>query len=266
MGSNQSSSITDVTNVLSQNMTNLIIKQSQNLSETQILTNSINVVFGPRSYIQNCGLISNQTLKGGQIVSAVAQYQSTSDIVNLMKNSIDATLAQSQKAVSDFLSTTFGNQESNANIQSTLNEIIETNVTNDNTSNIIQTASDLSSGNFTFEGTFICAPGQTINISQTEIANQFINSVMGLMSSALMTNTQIANAVNKLDQTQASKNTGIGDAISKVLSSLGLFILLPIAIIVLIFLLMGGLGKLGNLGKGKGGIGSMAKMMKFKYL
>ena len=269
MGSNQSSSISEVTNVVSQNMTNLVIEQAQNLSESQILTDSINIIFGPTSVVNNCGLVSNQTIKGGQVVSAVAQYQSTSSIVNLMTSSISATLAQSQNAVSDFLSTTFGNEQSNANINNSLNELIDTNVTNKNTSTILENTSNLLSGNFTLDGTFNCGPGQSINISQTQVSTQFVNSVMGLLTSTLMKNAQIAKTVNDANQTQASKNAGIGDAISKVLSSLGMFILLPIAILVLIFLLMGGLSKLGNIGKGKGGkggIGSMAKMMKFKYV
>jgi hypothetical protein len=231
---------------------------------TNFSTNNIQVQFGPDSVVECNQIISSQNINVDQNVTALSQYQSTTNIANLMKQSIDATMSQSQKAVSDFLSTTFGNQESNTNIQNTLNQLIDNNVTDDNTQNITSMLSSLNSGIFVFNGKIRCTgPDGQINLSQGIIVDQFVKSVTGLMTTILLKNTQIAKAVNKSTQDQSVKNTGIGDAISKVLSSLGLFILLPLAIIIVIFVLLGGMKKLSGIGKGKGSIMNEAKMMKF---
>jgi len=266
MGSNQSTTITSVTSILTQSINNIVTQQTQSASSDTSATNTITLVIGKNADVSGCDLNLTQSIKVNQSVMALSQYQSTTDIANLMQQSLDQTMSQNQTAVSNFLSTTFGNQQSNTNIRNTLNQLISNNVTNDNTQRIIAIISGVQTGILTIDGKFSCGPNGQINLDQSIIVDQFVKSVTGLMTEILMKNNQIANTVNKLEQDQSAKNTGIGEAIAKVFSSLGLFILIPLLII---FLLFGGMSKLSSLGKGKGGkgVGSImdeAKVMKFR--
>ena len=270
MGSSQSTTLNSVTNILSQNISNVVTQQTENTSSDSSATNNLQVVFGPNSEVSGCDLTLKQSITVNQSVMALSKYRTTTEIANLMQQSLDQTMSQNQEAVSNFLSTTFGNQESRSNIHNTLSQLISNNVTDENTQRIIGMVSGLNTGIITIDGKYSCGPNGQINLSQTVIIEQFVKAVTELMAQVLMTNTQIADVVDKLTQDQVAKNTGIGEAISKVFSSLALFILMPLLII---FLLFGGISKLSSIGKGIGGkgiggkgVGSImdeAKVMKF---
>lgn len=260
MGSNQSSSVKQVTEVLSKNVTNIVSKQAQNTSGTQININSISVVFGEKSDISGCSITGTQRIKGSQTIDAISQYQSTSDIQNLISSAVDATATQNQKAVSEFLSTTFGNQNSSTDIRNTLQNTIENNITNENTQDIKAMVQNLNDGKWEFLGKVKCGANGKIDISQEIVMEQFVKAVTGLATEALMKNEEINKAVTKTETSQTAENKGIGDAISKALSGWAMMLLIPlIIIVVLIVFLPKILNSSGakSLLAGKGGSGGL---------
>ena len=230
MGANQSSTISDTVNVLQQNVTDIITKNSTSSSNVSNGVQTVNVNI---DNIVNCNIDITQGQVQSQNVQQIATYNSTALIQDLMKQALSQSLASSQASVNGFLSTAFTNQSTDASSVENLNSIIEQHVTNDNTTSLIAYANGIQNANLNI-GTVTCPPGQpTITIDQNLVLSQYSKQVVSAMANAVMKDQMAADVINKIANTQTAQNKGLGS----VLSGLMLYLLIPILIIgAIIFL------------------------------
>lgn len=92
----------------------------------------------------------------------------------------------------------------------------------------------LASGSFVNTGTITCTPGQNFDITQDVVLTQYSSLVVNTIMNTLSQNEEMAKLINEFKAMESSENKGV----ASVLTALGLFILLPLAILALIFFFM----------------------------
>ena len=224
MGGNQSSDIKSITSILSQQTTNIMTKNGQNASSDLKVVQSIKVSVGGN--LINCGFNTTQTINATQTLLSVVTLQSSSDITATMTAAVQNTMASSQSAIQSFLATAFSNQQSSQDIENRMSQIITNNVSTSNITEILNRIDILQKGEFVFKGNIDCK-GQDMNLNQDSIVTQFTSMIVNATTDALMKDTTISDAVNKLTNDQSIVQKGVAEAIT----AFGLAIFLPLLII-----------------------------------
>lgn len=240
MGSNQSSSVSQAVQVLNQNIMKVVQRNGTNTSSYTSGSNQLQIQIGN---LENCTVNADQSITMDTVTQSLTQYTTDSSIKALMQSSLDDTVTSLQKSQNDFLATTFGNQTSNVNIQSQLKNILNTNLSQDNINSIISNTSAINTRQFTLNN----CDNSTINLGQNIVVRSFVSSVSDAIQQALTQDTQVNSAIEKLEAEQAAANKGIGDAIEKALSGLGMALiggalLLIVVVIVAMYMMKGGSG------------------------
>ena len=231
MGASQSSVVQSVTETLNQNITNIINRSAATAKTTSVSTNSFSMLnYGT---IKNCGIQLTQKIGVNSTVAAIAGLNSESSIENLIKSAIAETVTQNQKSVQDFLATTFTAQESRQEMITKLQNIVQTNITQESVGDIMAMTTSINRGTFPNYGTIDCA-GQQINVYQEIMVKQVAQATTNATTSAMNKNTQIADTVKKLEQKQAAESKGLTALVNALT---GPFAIAAIAFIV--FLLFG---------------------------
>lgn len=225
MGQNQSTSVTDVTDVVMQSATNFVTQNSTNSLASESNTNDfeLNILAG-ETVTGDCLTNVDQSITANQNVTVMAQAQNLMDFQNTLNTIIDNTLAQQNTAVNGLLASAFSNQSSSTDIQNTLHQTITTNVTNDNMTACNAVLSDINQKiiNIGPNGTFTCPPGGSTPTIQSIAASQTAQCYSNAIQNALMQNTNIANAVNNANNSNSSTNTGVPTSLADLLGFSGL--------------------------------------------
>ena len=231
MGNNQSSTLTQIAKVINQNVVDIIQQTSANVST--ITTASNKITFENKGSIIACSQDMNQTISQTATTKAITEFKDSATLKNMMSTAFQATLDSTSKAINDFLASTFSNQDTHISTKSDLENLFQTKLQNMDVSNITNKANTLNEGIYINTG-YIDCKGLPVKMNQTIIQQQFADDVTNSMLDAFSDNSELLNVIQNLDNQLESKNTGVGDALSKILSSVGLFVLLPILVIVLI--------------------------------
>jgi hypothetical protein len=225
MGSNQSNTVRSVTTSLNENITNLVNEQSQTTNAQQSNANELSVNF-KNAKLKGCSINLAQKIVADQRIKAISTFNSEQALQSMMDSAVDNTVKQKSDAVNGFLPTSFANQNNNIATSNYIKNIIHTNISNKNLQNIIAMTDTLNKNELNFEGVEMdCTnmpPGYSINSPQDIVVTQFVESVTGLITEALLKNDQIAKAVNTSEQTLKAESKGVSDAISALFSGWGM--------------------------------------------
>ncbi len=229
MGANQSSQISQLNDILNQNVTN-IVNKSRLMAEAKMSNvNSLDVEFGPNAVI-NCDNIDfSQKITSSQNLVLASKIQNEQELKTLLKSAIDNTTEQNNQSVNSFLATSFNNQSSNTDIKNIMKNIIETNITNENVNVCNAVIDNANQKRIVINGKVTCT---SMNNAQSIVNEQLVNCITDQLVKAAMQNEQIADAVNKSSQTNTSENKGIGEAIASIFEGLGKLWVLAIVLVV----------------------------------
>ena len=229
MGANQSSQISQLNDILNQNVTN-IVNKSRLMAEAKMSNvNSLDVEFGPNAVI-NCDNIDfSQRITSKQNLVLASKIQNEQELKTLLKSAIDNTTEQNNQSVNSFLATSFNNQSSSTDIKNIMKNVIETNITNENVNVCNAVIDNANQKRITINGKVTCT---SMNNAQSIVNEQFVNCITDQLVKAAMQNEQIADAVNKSSQTNTSENKGIGEAIASIFEGLGKLWMLAIVLVV----------------------------------
>ncbi len=212
MGSNQSSSNKSLTDIMMENSTNYVSQNTTQQSASNINTNDLTINILPGTTVNgDCYTSSDQSITSDQKATVVAKIQNVEELKNSLKGIVDNTLSQQQTSVNGFMATAFGNQKSSTEIQNNLHTIIDTNVTNENVITCNAILDNLNKKILNLGGpnsTLNCGPGEHIGTVQSIVSTQVAQCYADVLTKALMSNSNIADAVNKADIAQSSKNEG----------------------------------------------------------
>jgi hypothetical protein len=241
MGANQSSSITNTTDVLQKNLTNIMNKRVNEASSNIGTVNTLRFV--------NKGTIRCKNIKIGQTINVDSNVRSSlasvnkSDVQSMLKSAVDQTAQQKQEAVSGFLSTAFNNQNQEANNIVKVKNIIETNLTDEvfqKCQNVIKNTNDGvvvnegviegqpaeydEKGNLIFPAT----PCESFDIGQNILVKAYVDCSMDAFNQAMLKSEAISDAVQKSEQEQKSKVGGISELVDSLFGGAAMIIILVI--------------------------------------
>jgi len=236
MGSNQSTDVKSITDILMQETTNIMTKNGQNASSSIITVQTITVTVGE---VIDCDVEITQDVNVTQDLKAVVSLQTTADIKNTMEAAIQNTMASTQKTVQSFLASALANENSQTDIENKIHQAITDNVTTTNITDIQNAIRSIQKGKFTFNK--VDCKGKKFVITQDMIINQVTSMIVQSALSALNTISEFSQAANKSTTDQSTTQKGVAEAIS----AFGFAILTPL-------LLIGGVIMLPNLMKGGG--------------
>jgi hypothetical protein len=239
MGSNQSSTVKQTTEILNKSMTNIVNKNTVSASAKNTNTNSFEIITGPRSDISNCSLRLGQKINASQQLKVMAKVSSTNEMKAMLKSAVDNATAQNNEATSGFLSTAFNNQKSNTEINNILKNEIENNITNENLTECNGLIDNINNGRLEINGKWNCGEQGPIVIDQDLVSSQVVECFANAAQEAIMQNQNIADAVNKAEQANTSKVGGAAELASAIMGPYAMIVIaIVIAMVVAIPLLI----------------------------
>ena len=247
MGSSQSSQIKQTTDILNKSVTNVV---NTNIVKASAANSNVNSYeFINEGDIKNCSYRLGQKINASQKVKVMSQVSSVNDMKAMLKSSVDNAMSQNNSATSGFLSTAFNNQKSNTEITNILKNEIENNITNENLTECNAIIDNINKGIYVNKGKWDCGQQGEIRIDQELVSAQVVECFANAAQEAIMQNANIADAVNKAEQTNTSKIGGIAEAISAVLGPYAMIIIaiviaMVVAIPLLLFAFKSGGGKI----------------------
>jgi hypothetical protein len=233
MGSSQSSTINECNAQLNKNILNSITQQGVSTSSVINNTNTLTVnakgmIMGP-----NCNMNFNQTINTNQKIKQIAQLTTSQQITDVLNNAIKNTLTSNNSAVNKFISTTFSGQNSNINAVSYIQNVVDKNITDSQSSNVTNFVNNLNKGVLDLEG-MNC--NGNFNDPQDIAVNSVVSNLSTMVTNAIMSDSLLANGVNNLANLDSAKNEGLGDAIAGVFKSMNWMIVgIVVVLIALIF-------------------------------
>lgn len=233
MGSKQSSEVKQSTEILNKNVVNVVTKNVNKAGAANNNNNSFELITGPKSDIKNCSLNIGQRINASQQIKAMSKATSLADMQSTMKSAIDSAMSQSSEATNSFLSTAFNDQKNKSEITAIMKNEVEQNVTTENLTECNGIIDNINQGRLEFNGKWDCGKQGNITVNQEILTAQVVECYSDAIQEALMKNSSIADAVNKAEQRAKSTNTGIGEAVSSILSSfMGPYAMIIIAIVI----------------------------------
>jgi hypothetical protein len=235
MGSSQSSQIKQTTEILNKAVTNVVNtnKMSANASSTNVNRFTFR---NTRTGEINCDIIDfSQSVKSDQVVKVASKISNANEMKTMLKSAIDNAMQQNNTAVNGFLSTAFNNQKSNTEINNILKNEIENNITNENVTECNAIIDNANRGIIINEGKLTC---KNLRNPQEIISSQYLECFADAASSAIMKNEAIADAVNKVEQSNKSENKGAAELVSAVLGPYAMIIIAVIVALVIFIPLM----------------------------
>jgi hypothetical protein len=230
MGSSQSSQLKTISNLLNQSVTKIINTNKVTNGTFNTNTNTFTLSIG-RYGVLNCKNIDlSQSITSSQKVVLSNTINNKVDLQNILKGAVSDVIAQKNDSVNSFLSTAFTNQSNSTDIEKNIKNIIETNITDENVTECNSILDNANKGIIIVDGQLNC---DNLKNPQEIISEQFVNAIVNAGSDALLKNTEIANAVNKIEQNNSNTNKGPLDFLTSGSGSL-LYIIVGIIVIIII--------------------------------
>jgi hypothetical protein len=248
---------------LNETITNQLTKNRTSVASSQTNIQKLSIVIG--------GSVVGCDIKTGQKIEASNQStvdSAVSAIVD-MKQEISSQMEQSAAANMEMLSELGDisgivgaktNQDIEQTVKTMVKNIVETNISEENITELMAEQVNIQSTELIIGGTFDCRGGRgTIDASQDVVAALTASAVSDMLTEKLLKNEMVSAVVQKAEAGQSKKNTGvasivdsIGSAISGIInSSTGIFYIigcvLCVALIGLVVFMMSPAGQ--NVGK-----------------
>jgi hypothetical protein len=232
MGASQSSSVTQVNDILNESITEIVNQNTTSASARNTNVNSFTLKNGPTGKIINCNFNLGQKINATQAVKVMAKITSTQELANTLNSAVDTAMEKNQESVNGFLSTAFTNQESTTDIKNILKNTIQNNITNTNLTECNAILDNANNGLIENDGLIDCSEGGQINNPQEIISDQLVMCFSEALTEALLKNENISKAKTTLEESQTSKNTGLDGVISAIFSMWGIIGIVVIVVVI----------------------------------
>jgi large subunit ribosomal protein L40e len=256
-GNKSSSSINQTISVCSESVVNAM-KQTNNSASGSVMTvQNLTFELGAGAYM-NCGtggFNASQTSTATLNVTANFMTENSSQIATMITTALDTAAASSNKQVSGFLNTSFGNSSSsNTTINESIKTLVTSNITDITNNSCMASVTSIQNGKYTFNGTLIspggCSFGQDLQVALA------VACMSNTISSLVSQNTELTDVVSKAAATNDQTATGpieeVFAGIASVFSSLtlpiiiGIIAIVGIVIVFVLFKMFTGGGDSGN--------------------
>jgi hypothetical protein len=241
MGNKQSTTLTNINDIFTENLTNIMTKNVSN-SSVNCSTNQANTIsIGEDAIITNCPLtMTNQALVTCDL-GASFNVSDTSQLTNLINQAIDETATSTNTSVQDFLSSAVSSQETTQNVTNKFKTTISNNITKEDISNCMANSVSIQNNSLNFgKGVkFTCSTGQEISTGNNLSVAVSAQCLSNVVSNILSANTETNSILSTSTSTQSSEQKGLGGVLQSLISTYG-YIVIVIIVIVGLVLISGG--------------------------
>ena len=267
---------------LNQNITNTSIKNRDDSSIKCDINLNQPIEIGELNASDDCDMslsfVQTANIRSCNL-SSMSSFSDTSAVKNQIQAAIDSTAKSGQKSVNDFMSTAFSDQKQSSEFVTNIKNIVENNFSSDMAKTCNSSATINASQPFKV-GKIICSGTSTINniISQDAQMEVYAKCMTDAVTNLLSESEMVAKAVQKVENSQSSENSGVGNIISSFLGAyMTTFIVIAVVALVAFYIFFsfggmdvvnkavdkagpGGMGGMGGAG-GMGGSESTATML-----
>lgn len=241
MGSSHSSTtINETVDEVTKNTTNIMNKMTNNSSQVCNTNQQLEVTTGVGSVINCSNVTLGNVLASKCDMSAVFTQTGSTSILNTLNNAVDQASKSSNKAVQGFLSTTVSDQNQNINMATHIKNVLSKNLTTNMQNTCIQNSNGDQNNKLVLNGTINCPNGGSLSAGNNAQVSALASCVTNQAIDILSKDDIINSAVQKLEASNSSKQTGpiqeLGKAISDAIGQMGKIgaIIAIVAIVVVI--------------------------------
>lgn len=238
----QSNTVNEVLNTFQKSAETVINNQSSSQAAQTKAINSLYLTSCPTLNVIHCGVIANQYIHVTQNANFMATFKTKDDINNLITQIVQNFVEQKNEMDTGFLAIAFSDQSQGQQLASKITQIVTTKITNNQYNTMLAQCQGLNEEKFLLCGTWDCTGTSGFDFNQDIVLKQTSRMLTVMAAEAALQDQNVQNVVQKASQEQSSKQAGLNDLIA----DLGLFMILPIVIILAIVFLPGMLA-----GKGK---------------
>ena len=234
MGGAQSQTINETLDTFQQSVTNVLENLSSSASAQEANINQVLIAECPTYIGINCPIVVNQNINASQTAKFLATFSSANDVTSKLDSIVQQFVTISSSATTGFMAAAFEYQDQEVNLSSTITQIIQNNIDVNQVNQMIASLKNLNDSKFLLCGYNDCG-GKGFSVNQDIIAQQTSRMITKMCAQAMMKNTDFSKYVSDVTAKQTSTQKGLDDLIA----NLGLFMLMPILIILAIVFLPG---------------------------
>lgn len=210
MGNKQSSSIKQTTEILNEQVMNLMMNTSNTSNTYSISKNDFEIEIGEMR--KGCKLSATQSIDSTQDIKFNSAVKNTADLKNMANQAVDNFAKQQQENKTGFLSAAFNNQSTATDIKTSIKNALSTTITDSTTNTINTILNNANNGKIKIG---ICDES-TVDVAQKIIANQIVSIITDKITDAAMKNETIAKAVNDSENKQKNESTGLDGLVNSI--------------------------------------------------
>lgn len=266
MGGSKSQTVKQFLNMdaLNQTITNNITKNATKVGSTQTNINKLKIVI--RGSVIGCQINSSQKIDAKNVSTVDASVQEIVSMKTEIANAMEQSAAANMEMLTELgsLSDVVGksNQNIEQEINTTIRNIVETNITTENLTELFAEQVNINQEEFIIGGNFVCPEGKGgLNLSQDITAVLSASAVTDQITEKLMETSIVNELTQAAEASVKQENTGFAsiiDSIGGIFTGIGsmygvsALLICCVCIIALVMLpkLMGGGGAPPNAGGG----------------
>lgn len=236
---NKQSMVTDIVNNFTMTTTNdyvtkNVLNMSTDVTNAQDLVINIGIADG-------CPISTVQKISSKVSVKQSIDQNQTKDLANKLQANLENALSQNSKMINGLAGASGNSQDVRASIRNTINQSIQTRVTNENIMNIATSSINLQSGKLNVA---VCR-NSPISMEQGIESNVVAQNLMTQITDDILKNEIIASVKNTVTQTAFMENKGLESIAGACAGSSAIIGVLCLLAVVAMFM-MGGSVKKGG--------------------
>jgi hypothetical protein len=240
MGSNQSSTIENTIDIYNQNTFSEVQKLTNSANANCEAKQDINITILPGTHL-DCG---DGGLNVSQVATCTADLSSSftqdnkTQLKTVMQNALEQTANSSQKAVADFLSTSFSNSNVNQKLSQHISNVIDTHIENIANNTCAASAKIVQNQTVNIGGAGTYIKAGSCNFGQNAQASAIASCLTNSMLSTISDNTTLTQSIQDAASKQDSSQTGLGSLLSSLFNAYTLIVLAFVIGVVVVIVMV----------------------------
>lgn len=207
MGNSQSTTTNIVTNASMSMVNEFVSTNIAKTSATSVNTQTFTLNIG---VIDNCPLSLGQKIESKTVAISKLENNRSASLASSLQATLSSALKNSTEMVNGLAAATGGNeQDTNNNIQTTINQSIQNRITDTNINEVV--ASSVNTQTMTLN--IAACQNSPIQANQGIVSNVIAQNILTQISNDIVNNSVIASATTDVTNSTSMKNQGLNDLV-----------------------------------------------------
>ncbi|VBB17712.1 hypothetical protein YASMINEVIRUS_175 [Yasminevirus sp. GU-2018] len=218
-GSENKLTIDSLTSVVNENIINVMMKTTNKIVTSCSADNTIRLNFDGAD-LDDCPIDVSQKASASCTLNANFFTKDNTDLINVINTAIDKSTDTDQSAVGSFLATTKNVNNTNIDMKTYINNIVNKNLTNEKLNECFAKVSASNLAELSFKGTKLKCHGKPLDFSQNAQAYLAATCIASNIGNIVSNDDILNKEIEKFNSSQSAKSKGLGELISDLLAPL----------------------------------------------